>query len=576
MTESLVRIGEPQPRYTARGNLSSFSLELWHDGLNEHREVKSSDPGVLENKANAILAKWEEKWIAKQLKLASIASAESTALESQDALAALEECATLLAATLNVDDRIDWNQLKKSAPFQWNPDRKPFIKYKRDSNQPTSFESVDLPKPPNRNDYLPIRRWYHSFMTAARAKEEERVRIQYESALHAYQDALARAESENQARQRALQSELDAYEQDAERHRTMCLATAARVEEFRAEWLQKSHDAVLEHADLVLANSSYPAWIKSDYKIAYQADTGLFVVDFELPAPGDLPTLEKVTYVKSRDERIEKHIPESRAKKLYDSVCYQIALRTIHELYEADSVDALRSITFNGWVTAINKATGRSERSCILSVQSLKEEFLTFDLSRVDPKECFKALKGVAASSLAGLAPVRPILRLTSDDPRFVSSKPVAEHLDESVNLASMPWEDFEHLVRELFAKIFSAPGAEVHVTQASRDGGVDAIALDPDPIKGGKVVIQAKRYTGTVGVSAVRDLYGTVMNEGANRGILVTTSNYGPDAYRFAQGKPLTLLSGGNLLALLSEHGHSARIDIAEARQHLAESRPR
>lgn len=42
-------------------------------------------------------------------------------------------------------------------------------------------------------------------------------------------------------------------------------------------------------------------------------------------------------------------------------------------------------------------------------------------------------------------------------------------------------------------------------VTQSSSDGGVDAIAFDPDPISGGKIVIQAKRYTRTVGVAAFR-----------------------------------------------------------------------
>jgi restriction system protein len=63
---------------------------------------------------------------------------------------------------------------------------------------------------------------------------------------------------------------------------------------------------------------------------------------------------------------------------------------------------------------------------------------------------------------------------------------------------------------------MFSRSGGEVKVTRASRDGGVDAIAFDPDPIRGGKIVIQAKRYTNTVEVSAVRDLYGTVVNEGA------------------------------------------------------------
>jgi restriction system protein len=108
-------------------------------------------------------------------------------------------------------------------------------------------------------------------------------------------------------------------------------------------------------------------------------------------------------------------------------------------------------------------------------------------------------------------------------------------------------------------------------LTQASREGGVDAVAFDPDPIRGGKIVIQAKRYTNVVGVSAVRDLYGTVMNEGANKGILVTTSHYGSDAYDFAKGKPLTLLDGGNLLSLLAKHGHRARINLQEAKKDLA-----
>jgi restriction system protein len=60
-----------------------------------------------------------------------------------------------------------------------------------------------------------------------------------------------------------------------------------------------------------------------------------------------------------------------------------------------------------------------------------------------------------------------------------------------------------------------------VKITRASRDHGVDAVAFDPNPIRGGKIVIQAKRYTNTVSVSSVRDLYGTIMNEGANKGIL-------------------------------------------------------
>src|SRR4051794_14892454 len=130
-----------------------------------------------------------------------------------------------------------------------------------------------------------------------------------------------------------------------------------------------------------------------------------------------------------------------------------------------------------------------------------------------------------------------------------------------------MDWDDFEHLVRELFQHEFGASGATVEVTRASRDRGVDAIVFDPDPIRGGKLVIQAKRYTLPVDVAAVRELYGTVVNEGALKGVLVTTSTFGPDAYTFAKDKPLSLISGPELLGLLEKHGYGFRIDLKEAR---------
>ncbi|CAE6857459.1 hypothetical protein R75461_07794 [Paraburkholderia nemoris] len=55
--------------------------------------------------------------------------------------------------------------------------------------------------------------------------------------------------------------------------------------------------------------------------------------------------------------------------------------------------------------------------------------------------------------------------------------------------------------------------------------------------------------------MSAVRDLFGTMQNEGASKGILVTTSGYGKAAFEFANGKPIELLGGSNLLYLLEEH---------------------
>jgi stress response protein SCP2 len=147
-------------------------------------------------------------------------------------------------------------------------------------------------------------------------------------------------------------------------------------------------------------------------------------------------------------------------------------------------------------------------------------------------------------------------------DPRFIEESDIIGGLDERPNLLAMSPTEFEGLIQNLFSRM----GLDTRQTRASRDGGVDCVAVDPRPIMGGKVVIQAKRYRHTVGVSAVRDLYGTLQNEGASKGILVTTSGYGTASHEFANGKPIELLDGANLLYLLREHaGLEARIEAPD-----------
>ena len=134
--------------------------------------------------------------------------------------------------------------------------------------------------------------------------------------------------------------------------------------------------------------------------------------------------------------------------------------------------------------------------------------------------------------------PIEPQIRLDKNDNRFVAGKEILEGMAQGQNLATMDWQGFEHLIRELLAKEYGKEGSEVRITRASRDRGVDAVVFDPDPLHGG--------------LSAVRDLYGTMMNEGAARDILVTTSKFGRDAFDFASNKQITLIDGQNLLSLL------------------------
>ena len=342
------------------------------------------------------------------------------------------------------------------------------------------------------------------------------------------------------------------------------------VDQLRKNYFNLDPVAVREYCDLVLERSNYPDYFPKQWDLEYRHDNKMVVVNYDLPSPDQMPTIESYKYIASRREVTKKEMTEAKRKNIFNATMYQICIRTIHELLEADTVDAIDIVAFNGVITSINPATGITESKIIMSVSSAKDQFLKFDLSKVDPKATFKHLKGVSAASLVDLTPIPPVVEMNKEDRRFIEGKDVLDGVNSSVNLAAMKWDDFEHLIRELFEKEFRQNGGEVKVTQASADGGVDAIAYDPDPIRGGKIVIQAKRYTNVVGVAAVRDLYGTVMNEGATKGILVTTSDYGKDSYEFAKDKPLSLLNGSNLLSLLEKHGQKARINIKEAKKIL------
>jgi len=274
-----------------------------------------------------------------------------------------------------------------------------------------------------------------------------------------------------------------------------------------------------------------------------------------------------VKFSTTKNEATSIFFSEKDLSERYNRVVYMIIIRTIHEIFESDSINAIDFVCINGFINHLNKATGNKELKCIATISTSKEEFNSLNLAQINPEACFKQLKGIAAKKLIDLTPVAPIIKMDKSDSRFIDAKDVLHAVDDSVNLAAMDWEDFEHLIREIFGKEFSQYGGEVKVTQSSRDGGVDAIVFDPDPIRGGKIIIQAKRYANVVGVSAVRDLFGTVMNEGANKGIIVTTSYFGKDAYDFAKNKPLTLIDGSNLLYLLGKHGHKAKIDLEQAK---------
>jgi len=323
-------------------------------------------------------------------------------------------------------------------------------------------------------------------------------------------------------------------------------------------------DGLVARVEWMLRTLSLPNFVSREGMCRYDQDSKILIFEHRLP---DLAALEFVKAVELKAGWTRKPANQKEAKEAALRIYPSLAIRFAAELVKLDWFGQVDAIVVNGWADYIDHSTGQTKRAYCSSLFATVEQIEALNLSALDPVVAFSALKGVAARSLA-VTPIAPIFRIDTNDKRFVDAKEVIGKLNDSQNLAAMDWEDFEHLCRELFERAFAESGAEVKVTQASRDQGVDAVIFDPDPVRGGKIVVQAKRYTNTVDVSAVRDLYGSTMNEGAMKGILVTTSSYGPDAYAFAKDKPITLLNGAELLGLLEKYGYKFRIDLAEAKK--------
>jgi restriction system protein len=298
--------------------------------------------------------------------------------------------------------------------------------------------------------------------------------------------------------------------------------------------------------------------VESDFALDVRSRVALCTVE--------LPDFTKLQIVKKGAKWTAAS--EGQRKRASDHILHALCIRAAYLVAMGDPGDFFDTVAVNAHQKWFDPATGHSKTGIVASLQAPKRILCQLEPGRLDPTACFRHLSGISSPNLLNAAPIRPIFVMNTNDNRIVASKDVTSHLQETTNLAAMPWEDFEHLVGQIFEWLFANDGVEVKVTRASRDRGVDAIILDPDPIRGGKFVLQAKRYTNTVDVAAVRDLYGTVINEGANRGILVTTASYGPDAYEFAKDKPISLIDGPNLIELLKRHGRIYRIDLEEARR--------
>jgi restriction system protein len=116
----------------------------------------------------------------------------------------------------------------------------------------------------------------------------------------------------------------------------------------------------------------------------------------------------------------------------------------------------------------------------------------------------------------------------------------------------------FERLVLDLLVKMGYGGSRydAAKVLGASGDAGVDGV-IKEDRLGLDLLYIQAKRWDGPVGRPVVQAFAGSLEGQRARKGVLITTSNFTQDAWRYIEHieKRIVLIDGPQLARLMIEH---------------------
>ena len=117
--------------------------------------------------------------------------------------------------------------------------------------------------------------------------------------------------------------------------------------------------------------------------------------------------------------------------------------------------------------------------------------------------------------------------------------------------LQALSSREFEIVVERLYDKM----GYATELTQGTRDGGKDIIAVKKTPGQQEQLRIECKKHNKTIGVEIARALLGVVSSEKVNKGVIVTTSKFSVPTKNFTLQNPrIELIDGAQLVLLLNE----------------------
>lgn len=350
----------------------------------------------------------ERKRLEKEARDAHVASMQATVEEKNTELAEIyDEIDSLLAATLDIDNYVDLEQLRQTV------EHPPFSR--TDLEQPIPPPPpIPEPSEPNYTEPPPPAGLFNR--KKKHAEEISAAQATYSRAHQAWQadmaalparrqavaDEHARAEAE---RVRSLEEARAAYAADCEAREAEVTAQNVELDTLIANLGYGTTDAVEEYLSIVLSNSVYPDHFPVRHEFTFDPSSAELSLRCLIPGPAEVPAIKAYKYTKSTDEITETAMSQKAAKERYAGAVHQAALRTLHEVFEAERRGLIKSISLEVGTETIDPATGIEGYVPFVAVAAERDSFMAFDLSEVVPASTLDHLGAAVSKNPLGLVP---------------------------------------------------------------------------------------------------------------------------------------------------------------------------
>lgn len=319
----------------------------------------------------------------------------------------LDEIDGMLAATLAVDDYVDLEALKINAKHPQ------FDARGLDTPFPELPPLVYPPEPvfqepPAAGGLFGAKKKHEQATQRARA-EFDAARQQWHAhatRMHAeYIAAMQKREHDEARRLEGLAEVKERYEQECRKREADAAARNAELTKLINDLAFDVESAIQQYVDIVLSNSVYPEGFPVTHDDEFDLATRELILTVTVPPPSAMPTVKEYRYVKAKDEIAATSLPMKEQKDRYANAVFQVALRTLHEVFEADRNGKIHSIALTVIAKNISPATGREETIPLVITAADRETFTAFDLGNVVPRATLEHLGAALSKAPFDLTP---------------------------------------------------------------------------------------------------------------------------------------------------------------------------